>query len=66
MIDESTKEFFDFQYDYDVPNNKYGIVALGGALNNQNLITAYSKWYFSMVQPGWKIFIGGRQIHVVF
>ena len=46
MIDESTKEFFDFQYDYDVPNNKYGIVALGGALNNQNLITAYSNGIF--------------------
>ena len=46
MTDESTKKFSNFQYDYDVPNNEYGIVALGGSLNNQNLITAYSNGIF--------------------
>jgi len=42
-------EISDFQYDYDVPKNEDGVVAIGGDLSNKNLIAAYSigifPWY---------------------
>lgn len=49
MIDnlkEDYPEASNFQCDYDVPNNEYGIVAIGGDLSSKNLITAYSNGIF--------------------
>ena len=58
MTENSTKNtsnFDYFRYDYDVPKNEYGIVALGGSLDYQNLIAAYSSGIFPWYNQGEEI-----------